>query len=81
MKEATGELNMTIVVAMLVAALASFFYFSIWPKIGQSQNTDCQRAVCEKKPETKGEHAGQVKCTVKDKDGTVKNEVWCKYKG
>ncbi len=76
MKEATGELDMTVIVAILVAALASFFYFQIWPKIGQSQNTDCQKAVCDKDSLTDD---GYVQCKVED-DGSTK-DVLCKYKG
>ena len=78
MKEATGELDMTLVVAIIVGLLASFFYFSIWPKIGESQNTDCARAVCKKETLNKD---GFVRCKVKNQDGTEENDVLCKYKG
>ena len=33
MKEATGELNMTVVTIVAVGALATFFYLVIWPTI------------------------------------------------
>ncbi len=33
MKEATGELNLTIIVVMAVGALMAFFYTLIWPMI------------------------------------------------
>ena len=33
MKEATGELNMTVVTVVAVAAVAAFFYAFIWPGI------------------------------------------------
>ena len=33
MKEATGELNMTVVTVVAIAAVAAFFYAFIWPGI------------------------------------------------
>ncbi len=33
MKEATGELNMTVVTLIAVAALAALFYFVVWPLV------------------------------------------------
>lgn len=33
MKEATGELNMTVVTIVAIAALVAFFYLVIWPTI------------------------------------------------
>ena len=50
MKEASGELNLTVVVVMAVAALMAFFYTLIWPTIknNMTANTKCQAAVCKK---------------------------------
>lgn len=33
MKEATGELNMTVVTLIAVAAVAMLFYFFLWPMV------------------------------------------------
>ena len=33
MKEATGELNMTVITLIAVAAVAALFYFVMWPMI------------------------------------------------
>ena len=33
MKEATGELNMTVITIVAIAALVAFFYLVIWPTI------------------------------------------------
>ena len=33
MKEATGELNITVITIVAIAALAAFFYLAIWPGI------------------------------------------------
>ena len=50
MKEASGELNLTIIVVMAVGMLMAFFYTLIWPMIRQNiiANTKCAAAVCEK---------------------------------
>ena len=41
MKEATGELNMTVVTVVAIAAVGAFFYLFIWPSIqrGLTMNT------------------------------------------
>ncbi len=48
MKEATGELNMTVVTVVAIAAVAAFFYAFVWPGIRNSinQSTYCSMAVC-----------------------------------
>ena len=50
MKEATGELNLSVVILVGIAGLAAFFYFTIWPMIrnNMNQNTNCAKAVCLK---------------------------------
>jgi len=51
MKEATGELNMTVFVIIVVAILAAFFFTIIWPMIrnNMARTTKCSDAICEKK--------------------------------
>ncbi len=46
MKEATGELNMTVVTVVAVAALMAFFYAIIWPtiKTGLALQSACSSA-------------------------------------
>ena len=46
MKEATGELNMTVVTIVAIAALMAFFYMVIWPniKISLSLTSACSSA-------------------------------------
>lgn len=39
MKEASGELNMTVVTIIAIAAIAGFFSLVIWPNIKDSVNT------------------------------------------
>ncbi len=38
MKEASGELNMTVVTIIAIAAIAAFFTTVIWPNITKSLN-------------------------------------------
>ena len=73
MKNATSELANLLVVAASVAILVAFFYFTIWPRIDRNfkQQTACEKAVCEVKPDADG----QVKCSL---DGQI---FKCKYKG
>lgn len=54
MKEATGELNVAVVVAVAIGALSAFFYFILWPMIKANMNatTQCSKAICEKCPST-----------------------------
>ena len=49
MKEATGELNMTVIAVVAIAAVGAFFTIVIWPRIKNSlsNSTDCANAVCE----------------------------------
>ena len=79
MREATGELNMSVIVISLVAILVAFFYTVLWPimREGQNQQVNCSKAVCEKKDDN---HDGMVDCHYKDKNGNDKTTT-CKYKG
>ncbi len=47
MKEATGELNMTVVTVVAIAAVGAFFYAFVWPAIQTSLNrtTFCNGAI------------------------------------
>jgi hypothetical protein len=46
MKEATGELNMTVITIVAVAALLAFFYAVIWPNLqaGMTLSSACSAA-------------------------------------
>lgn len=49
MKEATGSLNMTLIVVVAIGAMASFFFGVFWPSIKNSfdRDTACNKANCE----------------------------------
>ena len=75
MKEATGELNMTVITVVAIAAVGAFFYAFIWPQISNSikNNTKCSDAVCP------SGCTGTCKCTyINDKQET--EEITCKVK-
>ncbi len=56
MKEATGELNMTIVIIVSIGILSAFFFTVLWPMIENSfiANSKCRNAVCDAKSVSDG---------------------------
>ena len=83
MKEATGELNMTVIIVVMVAILVSFFFFTFWPLIRSNvdQTTSCSKAVC---PCKKGDpvKTGMCEdCYVVDSDGQKSSTFNCVWKG
>ena len=58
MKEATGELNMTVITVVAIAALVAFFYLVVWPSIqtGMTLQSACSSA-------------GNAQMTFHDSDG------------
>lgn len=63
MKEATGELNMTVVTVVAIAAVAAFFYAFVWPSIKSSMalNT-CNNSCPDGKAESVDVDAGTCTC-------------------
>ena len=80
MKEATGELNMTVFVVVAVGVMSAFFYTVVWPNIrgGQESVANCNNAICDRTPVN-----GRVRCDVWNKEGTriVARDISCPYKG
>lgn len=78
MKEATGELNMTVVIVIAVGILAAFFYTVIWPLISNNFNSNarCADAICECTGSCKND--GMATCHLKDKKS---NTFKCAWKG
>ena len=79
MKEATGELNMTVITVVAIVAVGAFFYAIIWPRISNSlsKNTRCSDAVC-----TQCDNRGsdQVCTGCVDSDGEAMSGT-CTFKG
>ena len=46
MKEATGELNMTVITVVAIAAVGAFFYAFVWPNIQRSIGMNTCKNVC-----------------------------------
>ena len=87
MKEAQGELNMTVIVVILVALLSFFFFTYLWPGISANfaHNTMCDEAICtcpEKDLNGKCTYTGEdpVTCTYTDRNGD-EQEITCIWKG
>lgn len=78
MKEATGELNATVVVVLAVGILMAFFYYTLWPIIKSNfdKNSQCSKAICE--PCRSGKDCERVTCHLKDDPS---NTFECVYKG
>lgn len=77
MKEATGELNSTVLVFMAVALLAAFFFTVIWPRIKTNYLRDesCANAICDI---GYGEN-GMATCYAPG--GSYTNTFKCPYRG
>lgn len=72
MKEATGELNMTVVTVVAIAAVGAFFYAIIWPSIKANllAQTHCSAAIqCEDKGN------GKQVCHYYEDDGSVSQQT------
>lgn len=70
MKEATGELNMTVITLVAVAAVGALFYFVIWPVIQRMVvNQTCSSYGEYTAVKVKGENAAGY-CTSLENDKT-----------
>ena len=66
MKEATGELNMTVITVVAIAAVAAFFYAFIWPAIKNNLN---RQTLCSAAYSCTDGANGSRTCKALDKDG------------
>ena len=79
MKEATGELNMTVVVVIAVGILAAFFYTTIWPNIKNTYvaSSKCNDAVCDPRSVVDG----MATCRYYKNGSQVGRSFKCVWKG
>ena len=79
MKEATGELNMTVITVVAIAAVGAFFYAFIWPRVKSniSNSTECANAVCTS---CEKDSKGNEKCTGCTSADGEKTNLKCTYK-
>lgn len=77
MKEATGELNGTVVVVLAIGILMAFFYYTMWPLLKENfnKNSQCSKAICETCPTGDCDY---VTCHPKNEPN---NTFECVYKG
>ena len=85
MKEATGELNMTVIVVVMIAVLVSFFFFTFWPLIesNMNQTSRCSKAICLCKGGMKDGvcNSKVAECYVTDSNGNRSDTFECVWKG
>ena len=86
MKEATGELNMTVITVVAIAAVAAFFYAFIWPSIKKSILSQSVCSYGQNYSEGTQGQAGYVNgtrvctnCSWTDKDGNEVTGKTCRY--
>ncbi len=79
MKEATGELNSTVIVVISVGVLMTFFFSYLWPLINANfkKQADCNKATCDCSEEVRSANDGYCMCTT----AGVDEEFRCVYKG
>lgn len=75
MKEATGELNVTVITVVAIAAVAAFFYAFVWPAIQNSliSGQACANAAPDMTQGTDGQD-GYISC-----GGLTDNKYTCTY--
>lgn len=80
MKEATGELNMNVIVAISVGILMAFFFSFLWPatKDNFNRTANCKNANCNCSNYKENDY--MCDCTYTAKDGKV-TEMQCPYGG
>lgn len=81
MKEATGELNMTVIIVIAVGILAAFFYTIIWPAISDNfnRNAKCSDAIC--KCSDGSTNCEMAECYTLNKNGNKSSTFECPWKG
>ena len=79
MREATGELNVTVIVVSAVALLSAFFFTTLWPQVRENitNKEKCSDAICDKGLNKNN----MVYCYAKGDIVEYKNLFECPYKG
>lgn len=84
MKEASGDLNMTVIVVIFIALLSFVFFSIIWPTISENfkANTSCNRAICGVDPSGRKvkPNGGLINCWYRDKNREIRY-ITCTWKG
>jgi hypothetical protein len=77
MEKASGELNLTVITIVAIAAIAAFFYAFVWPAMRDSISTSqqCANAICPCEP-SEGQTINCSGCMLPD--GTTRS---CRLRG
>ncbi len=85
MKEATGELNSTVIVVVIVAMLVAFLYSTVWPILRGNLNatTKCSKAICATEPNSDNKTVNCYVCEGNSGNGNCnRSETFtCAWKG
>ena len=73
MKEATGELNMTVITVVAIAAVAAIFYAFVWPGIKQSIASNTCKTQCPSETSEKNGYDEACYKTCMEKNSTTIN--------
>ncbi len=82
MKEATGELNTTVIVVIAIGAFSAFFFTIIWPMLNNDleRSSNCGDAICE--PCADGTSTcEEVVCRLHGEDKNTSDTFTCPNKG
>ena len=72
MKEATGELNMTVITLVAIAAIGAVFYFLVWPLVQRTlASNSCKTAYGQ------GYTAKKITTTTINNDSQAQVNDWC----
>jgi hypothetical protein len=76
MKDATGELSMTAIAVVAIAAVAGIFTLFVYPRIRSTLigSTKCQGAICDCGPDN---NADKCKCEYYDDNGNLVGNLEC----
>lgn len=86
MKEATGELNLAVGVAISIGILAAFFFGVLWPMINGNfqQTSQCNKAICDcskdKRDEIERDTNRKGYCSCKSSSDATET-FYCPFKG
>lgn len=83
MKQATGELNATVIIFSAVALLTVVFFMVVWPlvKDGFYTSANCANAVCDNGYISSGKDVGKAYC-INPQDKSASPEIFtCPFRG
>ena len=83
MKEATQDLNMTMVVVISVGVLMTFFFYFLWPILYSNfeVKSQCSKAACNCTVDARETIDGVEYCTQCKINGEPVDNMKCLYKG